>query len=391
MSDSKSNSNLRFESNVVHAGVRPDPTSGAVMTPIYQTSTYAQTDIGQHKGYEYSRSDNPTRSALQEAMAALEGGRFALAFSSGMAAIDGLMRMLKPGDHVVCGDDVYGGTHRLFDKILTGYGLEFSYIDTTNIDNIVQAIQDNTKMIWLETPTNPMLRLTDISAAVDVARQAGIWLGVDNTFASPALQRPLELGADFVVHSTTKYIGGHSDVVGGVIVLNDAGPFDKLKYIQNAVGAVPGPMDCFLTLRGIKTLALRMEAHSNNATQVAKYLEGHQGVEKVNYPGLASHPQFELANRQMARPGGMISFTLRRGEAAARIVARETELFTLAESLGGVESLIELPAPMTHFSVADSPLAVDPGLIRLSIGIEHPQDLIADLDQALQKADKGER
>jgi cystathionine beta-lyase/cystathionine gamma-synthase len=360
------------------------------MTPIYQTSTYAQTDIGQHKGYEYSRSDNPTRSALQEAMAALEGGRFALAFSSGMAAIDGLMRLLKPGDHVVCGDDVYGGTHRLFDKILINYGLEFSYIDTTNIDNIAQAIQDNTKMIWLETPTNPMLRLTDISAAVDVAREDGIWLGVDNTFSSPALQRPLALGADFVVHSTTKYIGGHSDVVGGVIVLNDVEPFDKLKYIQNAVGAVPGPMDCFLTLRGIKTLALRMVAHSNNATQVAEYLERHQGVEKVNYPGLASHPQFELANRQMARPGGMISFTLRRGEAAARIVARETELFTLAESLGGVESLIELPAPMTHFSVADSPLAVDPGLIRLSIGIEHPQDLIADLDQALQKADKGE-
>jgi cystathionine beta-lyase/cystathionine gamma-synthase len=360
------------------------------MTPIYQTSTYAQTDIGQHKGYEYSRSDNPTRSALQEAMAALEGGRFALAFSSGMAAIDGLMRLLKPGDHVVCGDDVYGGTHRLFDKILIYYGLEFSYIDTTNIDNIIQAIQGNTKMIWLETPTNPMLRLTDISAAVDVAREAGIWLGVDNTFSSPALQRPLALGADFVVHSTTKYIGGHSDVVGGVIVLNDVEPFDKLKYIQNAVGAVPGPMDCFLTLRGIKTLALRMVAHSNNATQVAEYLERHKGVEKVNYPGLASHPQFELANRQMARPGGMISFTLRRGEAAARIVARETELFTLAESLGGVESLIELPAPMTHFSVADSPLAVDPGLIRLSIGIEHPQDLIADLDQALQKADKGE-
>ena len=390
MSDDKSYSNLRFESKVVHAGVRPDPTSGAVMTPIYQTSTYAQTDIGQHKGYEYSRSDNPTRSALQEAMAALEGGRFSLAFSSGMAAIDTLMRLMKPGDHIVCGDDVYGGTHRLFDKILVNYGLEFSYVDTTNINNIIEGIQDNTTMIWLETPTNPMLRLTDISAAVDVAREAGIWLGVDNTFSSPALQRPLALGADFVVHSTTKYIGGHSDVVGGVIVLNDPETFDKLKYLQNAVGAVPGPMDCFLTLRGIKTLALRMEAHSNNATQVAEYLSGHRVVEAVNYPGLASHPQFELANRQMARPGGMISFTLTRGEAAARIVARETELFTLAESLGGVESLIELPAPMTHFSVADSPLAVDPGLIRLSIGIEHPQDLIADLDQAFRKAYKGE-
>ena len=382
--------NLRFESKAVHAGVRPDPVSGAVMTPIYQTSTYAQEDVGLHKGYEYSRTDNPTRSALQKAMALLEGGRFALAFSSGMAAIDALLRLLMPGDHVVCGDDLYGGTHRLFDKVLSGFGLEFSFIDTTNLEDILSSIQDSTKLIWLETPTNPLLRLVDISAAAAAAREAGIWLGVDNTFASPALQQPLAMGADFVVHSTTKYIGGHSDVVGGVIVLNDADVYDRLKFIQNAAGAVPGPMDCFLTLRGIKTLALRMEAHSSNATEVAQYLAQHRSVEKTFYPGLPSHPQYELAKRQMTRPGGMISFTHRRGEEAARIIARETRLFTLAESLGGVESLIELPAPMTHYSVADSPMAVDPGLIRLSVGIEHVEDLIEDLEKAIWQADKEE-
>ena len=380
--------NLKFESKVVHAGVRPDPVSGAVMTPIYQTSTYAQEDIGLHKGYEYSRTDNPTRSALQEAMALLEGGRYGLAFSSGMAAIDSLLRLLKPGDHVVCGDDLYGGTHRLFDKVLSGFGLEFSFIDTTKLDHIAASIQDSTKLIWLETPSNPLLRLVDISATAAAVQEAGIWLGVDNTFASPALQQPLAMGADFVVHSTTKYIGGHSDVVGGVIVLNDPDVNDRLKFIQNAAGAVPGPMDCFLTLRGIKTLALRMEAHSRNATQIAQYLTEHRSVEKIFYPGLPSHPHHELANRQMARPGGMISFTHRRGEAAARIIARETKLFTLAESLGGVESLIELPGPMTHYSVADSPLAVDPGLIRLSVGIEHVEDLIDDLERAIRKADK---
>lgn len=380
--------NLKFESKVVHAGVRPDPVSGAVMTPIYQTSTYAQEDIGLHKGYEYSRTDNPTRSALQEAMALLEGGRYGLAFSSGMAAIDSLLRLLKPGDHVVCGDDLYGGTHRLFDKVLSGFGLEFSFIDTTILDHIAASIQDSTKLIWLETPSNPLLRLVDISATAAAVQEAGIWLGVDNTFASPALQQPLAMGADFVVHSTTKYIGGHSDVVGGVIVLNDPDVNDRLKFIQNAAGAVPGPMDCFLTLRGIKTLALRMEAHSRNATQIAQYLTEHRSVEKTFYPGLPSHPHHELANRQMARPGGMISFTHRRGEAAARIIARETKLFTLAESLGGVESLIELPGPMTHYSVADSPMAVDPGLIRLSVGIEHVEDLIDDLERAIRKADK---
>lgn len=388
MTNLSQDENLNFETLAVHAGVEPDPVSGAVMTPIYQTSTYAQDDVGQHKGYEYSRTDNPTRTALHDAMAALEGGRHALAFSSGMAAIDTILRLIKPGEHVICGDDVYGGTFRLFDKVLSDYGIEFSFIDSSQADAVANALRSNTKLVWLETPTNPMLRLTDIAATAKLAHHAGAWLGVDSTFASPALQRPLTLGADFVVHSTTKYIGGHSDVIGGVIVLNDTAIYERLKFLQNAIGAVPGPMDCFLTLRGIKTLALRMEAHSRNATKVAEFLADHVAVTEVIYPGLESHPQYELARRQMSGPGGMISFKLRGGEAAARLVARESRLFTLAESLGGVESLIELPAPMTHASVADSPLAVDPGLVRISVGIENAQDLVVDLARALKIADK---
>ncbi|GIK56145.1 MAG: cystathionine gamma-synthase [Chloroflexi bacterium] len=375
--------NCHLETLAVHAGVEPDPVSGAVMTPIYQTSTYAQADVAVHKGYEYSRTDNPTRTALQQALAALEGGQHALAFASGMAAIDTILRLIQPGEHVLSGNDVYGGTFRLFDKVLSGYGLQFSFVDTTDVTAVQAAMQPNTRLVWLETPTNPMLRLTDIAAIAHIAHAGGAWLGVDNTFASPVLQRPLALGADFVLHSTTKYIGGHSDVVGGAVVLNDTAVYERLKFLQNAIGAVPGPMDCFLTLRGIKTLALRMAQHCHNAQQVAHFLADHTAVSHVIYPGLESHPQYELARRQMAGPGGMISFILHGGEAAARLVARETKLFTLAESLGGVESLIELPAPMTHASVADSPLAIDPGLVRISVGIEHAADLIADLQQAL--------
>ncbi len=376
------------ETLAVHAGVEPDPTTGAVMTPIYQTSTYAQEDVGAHKGYEYSRTDNPTRSALQRALAALEGGQYALAFASGMAAIDTLLRLLQPGEHVLCGDDVYGGTFRLFDKILSSYGLQFSYVDTSSADAVAAALRPETRLIWLETPTNPLLRLTDITAVAELAREAGAWLAVDNTFASPVLQQPLKLGATFVLHSTTKYIGGHSDVVGGAIVLDDDESYERLKFLQNAVGAVPGPMDAFLTLRGIKTLALRMERHCANATRVARFLEDHQAVAQVIYPGLESHPQHKLARRQMAGPGGMVSFMLHGGEEAARTLARQTRLFTLAESLGGVESLIELPAPMTHASVAGSPLEVDPGLVRLSVGIENADDLIADLQQALAQLNR---
>lgn len=380
-----STNTYRLETLAVHAGVEPDPVTGAVMTPIYQTSTYAQEDVAVHKGYEYSRTDNPTRTALQSAIAALENAQHALAFSSGMAAIDTLLRLVKPGEHVISGNDVYGGTFRLFDKILSEYGIEFGFADTTDPAAVAAAIQENTRLVWLETPTNPMLRLTDIQAVAEVTQKHGIWLGVDNTFASPILQQPLTLGADFVVHSTTKYIGGHSDVVGGAIALNDTAIYERLKFLQNAIGAVPGPMDCFLTLRGIKTLAIRMARHVQNGLQVAQFLADHPAVAEVIYPGLDSHPQHELANRQMKGPGGMVSFILHGGESAATLIARETKLFTLAESLGGVESLIELPAPMTHASVADSPLAVDPGLVRISVGIENAEDLILDLKQALAK------
>lgn len=376
---------LHLETLSVHAGVEPDPQTGAVMTPIYQTSTYAQSDVGVHKGYEYSRTDNPTRSALQEALARLEGGKHGLAFASGMAAIDAVLRLLKPGDHVICSDDVYGGTYRLFTQVLAGDGLAFDFVDTT--DSAAAALRPETRLVWLETPTNPMLRLSDVAALAEVAHGGGAWLAVDNTFASPILQRPLALGADIVIHSTTKYLAGHSDVVGGAVVVDDTAVYERLKFLQNAVGAVPGPMDCFLTLRGLKTLALRMRQHCHNAAQVAAFLEEHTAVSQVYYPGLSSHPQHALAQRQMSAPGGMISFTLRGGEAAARAVATGTHLFTLAESLGGVESLIEAPAPMTHASVADSPLAVDPGLVRLSVGIEYGADLVADLAQALDNCE----
>jgi cystathionine beta-lyase/cystathionine gamma-synthase len=373
-----------FETLVVHAGAEPDPLTGAVMTPIYQTSTYAQEDVGQNKGYEYARTDNPTRTALQQALSTLEGGRYALAFASGMAATNTLLRLVKPGQHVICGNDVYGGTFRLFDKILSGYGIEFDFVHAADPDQFAAAVRPNTKLIWLETPTNPFLHLVDIQEIAAIASGAGAWLGVDNTFASPALQQPLALGADFVMHSTTKYLAGHSDVVGGAIALNDSDLYEELKFLQNALGAIPGPMDCFLTLRGIKTLALRMKAHCDNAQRVAHFLADHIGVERVIYPGLVDHPQHELARKQMAGFGGMVSFVPHGGEAAARAIATSTRLFTLAVSLGGVESLIELPAPMTHAAVADSPQAVDPGLVRLSVGIENADDLIADLAQALK-------
>ena len=380
---------FHFNTLAVHAGVEPDPTTGAVMTPIYQTSTYAQTGINEHKGYDYARTDNPTRTALQTALAALEGGRYGLAFSSGMAAIDTLLRLVRPGERVICGNDLYGGTYRLFDKVLAGYGVRFTFIDTSDAAAVrAELAREPARLVWLESPTNPTLRLTDIAAVSAAARAAGAQVAVDNTFASPALQRPLALGADFAVHSTTKYIGGHSDVVGGAIVTDDAGAYEQLKFLQNAAGAVPGPFDCFLTLRGIKTLGLRMRTHCDNATAVARFLDDHPAVERVIYPGLDSHPQHELARRQMAGPGGMVSFTLHGGESAARALATGTRLFTLAESLGGVESLIELPAAMTHASVGGpeaqaAGFAVEAGLVRLSVGIEHAPDLIADLRQAL--------
>ena len=386
---SSDDSALHFNTRAVHAGLEPDPATGAVITPIYQTSTYAQTGINEHHGYDYARTDNPTRSALQTALAALEGGRYGLAFSSGMAAIDTLLRLVAPGERVVCGNDLYGGTFRLFDKVLAATGVRFTFVDTSDTAAVAAELaREPARLVWLESPTNPTLRLADVAAISAIARAAGAQVAVDNTFASPALQQPLALGADFAVHSTTKYIAGHSDVVGGAIVTNDAAAYERLKFLQNAVGAVPGPMDCFLTLRGIRTLGLRMRAHCDNATAVARFLEDHPAIEEVIYPGLENHPQHELARRQMSGPGGMVSFTLRGGEAAARAVALRTRLFTLAESLGGVESLIELPAAMTHASVGGAEalaagFAVPAGLVRLSVGIEHAADLIAALRRAL--------
>lgn len=381
---------LRFETRAIHAGQEPEPATGAVITPIYQTSTYAQHAVGEHLGYDYARTDNPTRTALQECLASLERGRYALTFASGMAAISTLLLYFKQGDHIVVADDVYGGTYRLFQRVFTAFGLEFSFVDMTDPGATRAALRPNTRLLWIESPTNPLLKVVDISAVSALARAQKILVGVDNTFASPYLQRPLELGADLVMHSTTKYLGGHSDVVGGAIVTNDDALYERLKFLQNAAGAVPAPFDCWLVLRGLKTLALRIERHSDNAMHIAQWLEMQPHVARVLYPGLPSHPQHTVARKQMTTPsgmpayGGMISFIARGGQAMAEKVAAATKLFTLAESLGGVESLIEVPAAMTHMSVADSPLAVDPGLVRLSVGIENSADLIQDLSDALE-------
>jgi len=376
---------MKIETECIHAGIDADPATGAVMTPIYQTSTYKQEGVGRHKGYDYSRTANPTRSALETCLASLEKGAFGLAFASGMAAIDTVLRLLSPGDHVLAGNDVYGGTYRLFEKVLRNFGLDFSYVDTTELDQVAQGLKPNTRIVWLETPSNPWLTITDISAVCGLAHnQASHPLVViDNTFATPYLQRPLELGADLVVHSTTKYLGGHSDVVGGALVGKDLALRERLSFLQNAVGAVPGPMDCFLVLRGIKTLAVRMERHSQNALTLARFLEKQQNVAHVMYPFLGLSAQVAAARRQMTCGGGMVSFVLKDGQVTAHRLVERTRLFTLAESLGGVESLIEVPAAMTHQSVADSPLAIDPGLVRLSVGLENVDDLMEDLEQAL--------
>lgn len=365
----------------IHAGQDPDPATGAIMTPIYQTSTFVQTEPGVNKGYEYSRSGNPTRAALEALIAAMEGGRYGLAFASGLAATDTVMRLLNPGDHVIVGNDVYGGTYRLFERVLSRYGLRFSWVDLTNLDEVRAAFTPQTRMLWLETPTNPLMTLADIQAISDLTPE-NVIITVDNTFASPVIQQPLLLGADIVVHSSTKYLGGHSDVVGGAVALKDEELYTQLKFLQNAIGAVPAPLDCFLVMRGIKTLGIRMERHSQNALKIAQFLEDHVAVKRVLYPGIESHPQYELARRQMRYSGGMISILLDSPEAARRMVSR-TKLFALAESLGGVESLIEHPYSMTHASTATSPIAVPPELVRLSVGIEHVDDLIDDLRQAL--------
>ncbi len=377
-----------FSTKAIHAGQEPDPTTGAVITPIHPSSTFAQDGVGGTRaGYEYSRSSNPTRTALQECLAALEDGRHGIAFGSGMGASDVLLReVLRPGDHIVIPHDAYGGTFRLVDKVLAPWGIEYTSVDLADIPALRAALRPRTRVIWCETPTNPLLGIADIAAVAEVAREAGARLVVDNTFASPYLQAPLALGADVVLHSTTKYIGGHSDVVGGALVTSDDELAERLRFTQNAVGSVPGPFDAWLTLRGVKTLAVRMERHSDNAERVAELLVGHPAVAEVRYPGLPEHPGHEIAAKQMRRFGGMVSFRLAAGSGAALRVCAATEIFTLAESLGGVESLIEHPGQMTHMSVADSALAVPDDLVRLSVGIEDVEDLLEDLRQALGRA-----
>jgi cystathionine gamma-synthase len=374
-----------FDTLAIHAGQDPDPRTGAVAVPIYQTSTYKQDGVGGLRGgYEYSRSANPTRAALEEAMAALEGGTRGLAFASGLAAEDTLLRAVcRPGDHILLPGDAYGGTFRLVARVLANWGLEYTSVPLDDLDAVRAAVRPTTKVVWCETPTNPLLGIADIAGLAAIAHDAGARLVVDNTFASPYLQRPIELGADVVVHSTTKYLGGHSDVVGGALVTARADLGDELAFHQNAMGAVAGPFDAWLVLRGIKTLGVRMDRHCSNAERIVEFLVGHPAVDRVLYPGLPSHPGHEIAARQMSGYGGMVSFTLRGGEETALKVCGLVSVFTLGESLGGVESLIEHPARMTHASVAGSPLEVPDDLIRLSVGIENVEDLIDDLTSAL--------
>ncbi len=379
---------MKFSTKAIHVGQEPDPTTGAIITPVYQTSTYVQEGLNQHKGFEYARTQNPTRFALEECLASLEGGKYGLCFGSGLAAEGNIMNILSSGDHVICGDDVYGGTYRLFEKVWKRYGLTFTYVDASDASKVKAAILPNTKMIWVETPTNPLLRLCDIKAIAAVAREKKLITVVDNTFASPYLQNPLALGADIVVHSVTKYLGGHSDVIGGAVITSRDDLYETLKFHQNAVGAVPGPWDCWLVMRGVKTLAVRMEAHQKNAMTIAQYLEKHPAVEKVMYPGLASHPQHALAKEQMNGFGGMVSFVLKGGLESARQFLGQTKLFALAESLGGVESLVCHPVSMTHGSIPkaerDARGVVD-ALVRLSVGIEDIDDLVQDLEAGLAK------
>jgi cystathionine gamma-synthase len=372
-----------FETRAIHVGQSPDPATGAVVPPITLATTFAQQSVGEHQGYEYARSDNPTRAALEACLADLEGARRGVAYASGLAAEDAILRMLAPGQHVVIPDDAYGGTYRLVARVHEAAGVQWSAVDLTDLDALAASWRDETRLVWVETPTNPLLTVVDVAAVARFAHERGARVVVDNTFATPYLQQPLTLGADVVVHSATKYLGGHSDVVGGFAATNDDEIAAHLAFVQNAAGAVPSPFDCYLVLRGVKTLAVRMERHCANAGAIASMLAAHPAVAGVRYPGLPSHPGHDVATKQMRAYGGMVSFTLTGGEEAALRVVASTRLFTLAESLGAVESLIEHPARMTHASAADSPLAVDPALVRLSVGLETVADLAADLESAL--------
>ena len=386
---SKSDQKLGFETRAIHAGQQPDPTTGAIMTPVYLTSTYVQASPGVHKGFEYSRTHNPTRQAYENCLASLEGGARGFAFASGCSATMVTLHLFKAGDHIVAGDDMYGGTFRLFDKVLRPNGYDFSYVDLTRPENFESAIKPTTKLLWLETPTNPMLKLADISTLARMAHAKGIMVAVDNTFMSPYYQRPLELGADLVVHSSTKYIGGHSDVVGGALVVKDKDLGERVQFLSNSIGPVASPFDAFLSMRSLKTLAVRMRAHSENAQAVAQLLKNHSKVARVIYPGLPEHTQHELAKRQMSGFGGMVSFVLKGGLPQARAFLESVKIFSLAESLGGVESLVNHPAIMTHASVpaeTRAKLGISDTLIRLSVGIENQADLLQDLEQALTKA-----
>lgn len=378
---------MKLATKYIHAGAEPDPSTGAIMTPIFQTSTYTQEAPGKHKGYEYARSQNPTRFALERAYAALENAQYALAFSSGVAATDAVLKLLQPGDEIIAANDMYGGTYRLFSKVFEKFGLRFIYVNTSDINAVNNAITPKTKLVWLETPTNPLMNITDIAAVAALTKPQNIMLCVDNTFASPYLQNPLDLGADIVMHSATKYLGGHSDVIQGCLMMNDQSLRDQLYFIQKSCGAVPGPQDCFLVLRGIKTLHLRMERHCENGIRVAYWLRQHPAVAQVYWPGFEDHPQYAVAKKQMRGFGGMISFVLKNdSEAEARRVLSSTHLFSLAESLGGVESLINHPASMTHASIPREERiknGLSDALIRLSVGIEDADDLIADLQQSI--------
>ena len=373
----------QFETRAIHAGQDPDPSTGAVTTPIFQTSTFVQDAVGENKGYEYARSDNPTRTALQTALASLEGGAWGLSFASGLAAAQNAFFLLRPGDHILLTNDAYGGTYRLVAKVLAHYGIDFDLVEMTDLDAVQRGMRPNTRMVWAETPSNPYLKIVDIAAVAEIAHAGGAKLVIDNTFASPYLQQPLKFGADIVLHSATKYLGGHSDVIGGALVGNDPDTYETLKFMQNAGGAVPAPFDCWLILRGIKTLGVRMDRHSANGMAVAEFLQQQEIVDQVFYPGLADHFGHDIATRQMSDFSGMVSFTVRGGFDAAKTFAASTKLFQLAVSLGGVESLVEHPGEMTHASVAGTGAEVADNLIRLSVGIEHIDDLLSDLEAAI--------
>ena len=380
---------MKFDTRCVRAGNQPDPTTGAIVPPIYQTATYTLPEVGTNKGFDYTRSSNPTRAMLEENLAALEGGRHAVCFASGMSAVDSVLRKFNPGDHIVSSDDVYGGVSRLFNRILSRYGLEFTYVDSSDPEKVRAAVKGNTKLIWAETPTNPLLKVTDLAAISTIAKEKDVLFGVDSTFATPALLRPFEWGADIVMHSTTKYLSGHNQIIGGAVIVNTDELRDHLRFIQKSVGAVPSPFDCWLTLLGIKTLPIRMERHGENALKVARFLEEHDKVAWVRYPGLASHPQHAVAARQMSGYSGMITFELKGGIPAGKTLLNSCRMIALAESLGAVETMITHPATMTH---AEVPVAerhargLTDGLVRLSVGIEDVADILADLEQALAKA-----